>query len=252
MNSNLAPTQQSRRISSPFYQKRMFILAIPVSCLATSLIAFGWLQFNTTKAEEWVQHTQQVRLETQRLLKNLLDAETEVRGYALIRDQEFLNRYESAIAEIPTSIQELSQLVTDNPLQSQRIQQIRALVNARVSTIQHNLELIYSLPQNVTLSPELVSQLIEGKRTMDRARVQIEQFLAEEERLQREREQRLIQHRKLTWLILSLSAIIGIIGSLLAAYLLSRLERNLAERDRRLRDSEARYRQLVELCPDGI
>ncbi|HBL12272.1 MAG TPA: hypothetical protein DD379_12860 [Cyanobacteria bacterium UBA11162] len=252
MNSNLAPTQQSRRISSPFYQKRMFILAIPVSCLATSLIAFGWLQFNTTKAEEWVQHTQQVRLETQRLLKNLLDAETEVRGYALIRDQEFLNRYESAIAEIPTSLEDLNQLVADNPVQTQQIQQIRALVNARVSTIQHNLELIYSLPQNVTLSPELVSQLIEGKRTMDRARVQIEQFLAEEERLQREREQRLIQHRKLTWLILSLSAIIGISGSLLAAYLLSRLERNLAERDRSLRDSEARYRQLVELCPDGI
>ncbi len=251
MNTPPIRQQQSSRLNSLVRQRGKFILAIPVSCLITSLFAFGWLEFNTARAEDWVQHTQQVRLEAQRLLTALLDAETEVRGYALIRRPEFLTHYESAIALIPNSLDQLSRLVADNPSQTQRIQQIRGLATARVSFLQSNLQLIRSLPRTLTVSPDLESRLLEGKGTRELTRTQINEFLAEEERLQIKRDRRLRQQQQLTWLVLSLSAFIGIAGSVLAAYLLNRLEQKLIERDRNLKESEARYRTAIENFPNG-
>ena len=233
-------------------QQRKFILAIPVSCLATSLIAFSWLQVNTAKVENSVQQTQQVRLETQRLLTALLEVETQVRGYALIRDRELLKNHDLWINQIPKSLDKLNHLVADNHLQSQQIQKIRVLANARIELLEGNLKFIFSLSQDSLLPPEVVSRIMAGRPIMERTKTEIQQFLSVEERQQKEREQRLNQQRKLTWLILVISAVIGMGGSVLAAYLLNRLELNLAERDRKLRSSEARYRQLVELCPDGI
>ncbi|MBE9126549.1 MULTISPECIES: PAS domain S-box protein [unclassified Coleofasciculus] len=252
MNRNRTGFRQLSRINIPVQRQRKLILAIPVTCLVTSLCAFGWLQVNTAKAEDWVQHTQQVRLETKRLLTALLDAETAVRGYDITRRQEFLNRYDTAIAEIPVALEQLRQFVADNHSQAHRLRRIQALVTTRVNLLNRNLQLTPSLPDNTIASPELVAQLLEGKQTMERTRTEINQFLAVESRLQLERQQRLWQQRWLTWLVLSLSGVIGISGSVLAAYLLNRLEQKLSDRDRSLRQSEARYRAVAENFPNGV
>lgn len=252
MNTNPDRPLQSRWSSLSLHQQRKFIFAIPVVCLLTSLATFSWLEFKTARTEGWVQHTQQVRLEAQRLIAALLNAETEVRGYGLTRRPEFMDRQASAIISVTHSLEQLEQLVADNPSQTQQLQQIRTLAQARLNFLQINLKLLRDLPANVTPPPQLTSRLLEGKRLGDRTMAQIEQFLAEEERLQAERNDQLSQQRRLTWLVLSLSVGIGVGGSLLATYLLNRLEQRLVERDRNLRESEARYRQLVELCPDGI
>ena len=103
MNLDSTRHRQSPSLNLLLQQRGQFILAIPVSCLITSLLAFGGLQFKTAQAEYWVQHTQQVRLEGKRLLTDLLDAETGVRGYVLLRRQEFLEPYKSARTTIPQS-----------------------------------------------------------------------------------------------------------------------------------------------------
>lgn len=232
-------------------QQRKFILAIPVTCLVASLFTFGWLQFNTIKAEKQVQQVQQVRLEGQRLLRALLDAETSVRGYALTRRQDFLNYRSVAITEISTSLKQLKQLVADNPSQTQQVQQIDQLANARVNSLQRNLALINSLPANTSIPAELEIRLLEGQGIMGRTRTQIEQFLQEEEQQQRESNQLLRQQQQLTWWVLSLCVGIGVTSSLVAAYLLNRLERKLGQSDRNLYESEARYRAVAENFPNG-
>ena len=251
MNTNLTRHQQSRWLPSLVHQRGKFILAIPVSCLVISVAAFSWLQFKTAKAEYWVQHSQKVRLEAQHLLTALLDAETGVRGYDMTRRQEFLTGYKSAIALLPKSLDQLDRLVIDNPSQTQRVQKIRAFVQVRETFLKQNLQLVNSRSRNATNIPELGSKLLAGKQAMDRTRAEIEEFLVEEEHLQIARNKRLSQQRQLTWLVLSLSAVVGIGGSLLAAYLLNRLNQKLTERDRNLRESEARYRVLVENFPNG-
>ena len=260
MNTDSTRSQQSRWLNWQVQPRRalrrsasrsQFILAIPVTCLVASLSAFSWLQYNTAKAQYWVQHTQQVRLEAKRLLTALLDAETAVRGYDITRRQEFLGAYKDSKKVLPDSIAQLDRLVTDNPSQTQRLQQIQALVNGRLSFLERNLQLVNTQPPNVARSPALASQLLEGKRAMDRTRTQIDQFTVEEERLQQERDQNLRQQQQLTWIVLSLSAGIGIGGAIFAAYLLNRLESTVVERDRNLRESEARYRLLIQNFPNG-
>lgn len=252
MKTDPTKNQQSRWLKSLVRQRGQFILAIPVSCLVASVSAFGWLHFKTVNAEYWVQHTQQVRLEGKRLLTGLLDAETGVRGYEITQDQEFLTGYQAAIALIPNSLDQLTQLVADNPSQTQQVQQIRALVNTRLTLLERLRDLASKeSPNTLIRSPDFAAQVLESKRAMDRTRAQINEFLAEEERLQVERDRQLNQQRQLTWLILGLSAGIGIGGSVVAAYLLNRLNQKLTERDRHLQQSEARYRLLIENFPNG-
>jgi PAS domain S-box-containing protein len=251
MNTDSTRYRQSRWLNSLVPHRGQFILAIPVSCLLASLAAFGWLQYKTAKIEAWVEHSQQVRLEAKRLLTALVDAETGVRGYALTRRYEFLEPYNAAIAFIPNSLKELHELVTDNPSQTQRLQQIQSLVKLRLDLIDQNIKLINKKPLNAPQSSELVPHLLEGKQAMDKVRIQIGQFLAEEEKLHAQRNKRFQQQQQLTWMVLGFSAGIGMIGSFLAAYLLNRLEQKLIERDRKLRESEARYRAVVENFPNG-
>ena len=175
MNPDSTRYRQSPWLNVLIQQRGLFILAIPVTCLITSLLAFGGLQIKTAQAEYWVQHTQQVRLEGKRLLTTLLDAETGVRGYILVRRQEFLEPYKSSRVAIPNSIKQLNQLVADNPIQAQRLQQIQVLVKAREKQLQYNVRLVNTRPQNVTQSPQLASSLLKGKQIMDRTRAQIDQ-----------------------------------------------------------------------------
>jgi len=251
MNTHLTRYQQSTWLKSFLQKPEKLLLTIPISCLVTSLTAFGWLQIKTTKAQYWVQHTQQVRLEAKRLITALLDAETNVRGYDLTRRSEFLSPYKIAIAVIPNSLKQLKELVADNPSQNRRIEQIQALSLKKIDLLNRNIQLSNRQVELVPEQPELVAVLLEGKQAMDQTREEIEEFIAEEERLQTERNKQLEQHQKLTLLVLILSAAVGIGGSLIAAYLWKRLNQKLTERDRHLQDSEARYRILIENFPNG-
>lgn len=251
MNTNSTKHHQSRWFNSLSNQRGKFILGIPVSCLVVSLCAFGWLEVNTAKGEYWVQHSQQIRLEAQRLLTALLDAESGVRGYDITRRQEFLTRYEAAIATVPNSLEQLNQLVADNPTQTQKIQQIQSLATDRLSRLKTNIQLINSQPKNITQPEELASHLLEAVQTTDQTRAEIEQFLTAGKSLENQYKERSKQQQQLTWLVLSSSAFIGIGGTLLAAYLMNRLEKKLSQRERNLRESEAKYRTLSENFPNG-
>lgn len=252
MNTNLTRYQQIAWIESLFQKPGKLLLTIPISCLVISVTAFGWLQLKTTTAQQGVQRTQQVRLEAKQLVTALLDAETGVRGYDITRRVEFLTPYKTAIAVIPNSLKQLTKLVADNPSQTQRIQQIQALCLHRVDLLNNNIQLLNRQSELVPGQPELVAILLEGKQAMDQTRSQIEEFVAQEERLQIERNKHLAWQQQLTWLALILSAAVGIGGSLIAAYFWKRLNQKLTERDRHLRDSEARYRILIENFPNGV
>jgi PAS domain S-box-containing protein len=87
-------------------------------------------------------------------------------------------------------------------------------------------------------------------------RTGIEQFLTEAERSQVERDRVLHQQPYLTWMIFSLSAGIGMGGSLLIMYLMYRLERRLDQRlgeqrqaEETLRRSEKTLRLVLENMP---
>lgn len=251
MEAHIFPPKKFYRFPLSIHQKRKLILAIPITCLVTALATFAWLEFKTNKAQKLVQHTQEVRLESQRLMTALLEAESSVRGYSLTRSQEFIEPLESAIATIPKCLEKLEELVADHPGQAQRLKTIQKLAKTRVNLFDRNLQLVNSRDPKFLQSSELTSILLTSKDIMDGLKVEIERFIEEEERVKIENDEIFKKQQNLTWLIFILSGNIGIVGSLLSAYLLHRLEQRIIDRDRNLRETETLYRSVVENFPNG-
>lgn len=229
-------------------QRVGLIISIPITCLFTSLAAFAWLAVNLAEAEKWVHHTQQVRLETKRLLGALSEAETGVRGYGLTRREEFLVSYNDAILTIPILLDRLECLVENNPEQTQHLQEIRVWVNEALFVLEQKKTLkrqLYELQGNPSMlvsTAELYDWLEEGEETMGRAQAEIERFADEEERLLEIRSHNLEAYRAVTWIVLIFSAIIGTGSGMLAIYLFTQLQQELNARQRSL---EASNEQLT-------
>jgi len=244
--ANLAQRLYQPWQNLPIRVRGAVIIAIPVTCMFTALSAFAWLKASLAEDETWVQHTQTVRFETKQLLKALVDAETGVRGYGLTRREEFLEPYQSAQTEIPSALNRLETLVSDNPPQVERVQDIRQLADENLAIFQQKLSLKQALPlvqeEPNTLVPAaaLYAWLEEGKETMDEARDAIDRFMEVEEALLAERIQHRDRYQQVAWLALCLLVVIGTLAALFALHLLNQLERELADREEHLKTANHR------------
>jgi signal transduction histidine kinase len=229
----------------PAWRRGVGIVSIPGVCLLGSVGVLIWLHEIVVEHERWVLHTQQVRLETRTLLNSLLDAETGVRGYGLTQRQEFLQPYDNAIATIPGSLSELEDLVQDNPEQMRQLNQIQMLVGETLDILEDKLLLKRTLDSTDLLSESrtedevLYQWLEEGKDTMDASRAAIDAFAIAEELLLLERQQELERYRRCDGLMMGLSVLIGVLSSGFAIHLFLQLSRELAERETRLRATNA-------------
>ncbi|BBD69610.1 two-component sensor histidine kinase [Nostoc commune NIES-4072] len=230
------------------------IVAIPITCLFMALSAFAWLKASLVEDETLVQHTQTVRLETKQLLNALIDAETGVRGYGLTQREEFLAPYKQAQTIIPPSLNRLEKLVQDNAQQTQQIQKIRTLVDDNLEIFQQKLTLQRELKRirgrTDTLVPvaSLYEWLEEGKLMMDQARQQIDRFAQTEEELLVQRIQHQDFYRQITWIVLCISVVFGTIAALFTVHLFYQLERELANREINLRETN----QHLEIVCDQL
>ena len=244
-------TQQLRLLWSdlPVRRRGALIIAIPILCLLTSVVAFAALQRSNAVAQKYVDQTQKVLLYTNRLLTALVNAETGVRGYALTYRPEYLQPYDAAIANIPQTMEELSQLVKDKPEHQQRVQQIQALSERKISVMNQNVARLKAIQQGGTDTFRLDTQ---DKATMDALRREITDFSRQEEQLLSQRKQELNQQQLITIGVLGTTATLGVLGSLAAVYLFDQLDRELAERQTGLRESNIRIQAILDNVVDGI
>lgn len=236
----------------PIRIRGTLIIAIPVTCLFTTLSAFTWLKVSLIEDEEWVQHTQIVRLETKRLLNSLLDAETGVRGYGLTFREEFLTPYNQAINIIPDSLERLQYLVNDNPEQTLLLQEIKSITQENLEifnqkiTLQSDIKQLQDSPEIWVPADALYEWLEEGKATMDEARLLIDRFAEAEENLLEKRQVHQKFYRQVTWNILCISAGFGVLGFLFSIHLFYKLEQELATREVNLQASNQRLQVVCE------
>ncbi|NEO26448.1 MAG: histidine kinase [Kamptonema sp. SIO4C4] len=232
--------------SLPIRRRGLVIIAIPVTCFLATLMAVGWLKASLVEDEAWVQHTQTVRLETKRLLNALVDAETGIRGYGLTQDAVFLEPYEEAQVMIPRCLERLQGLVQDNPQQTQQIGVIREKVAENLALFATMLTQYQQGNISERQEVQRVEQLMESKANMDEARREIERFATTEESLLEVRKAHQAFYRQLTWLVFCISAMVSVLGAIVAVYLFARLERELAMREGNLRFTNQRLQAACE------
>ncbi|HEY9602760.1 MAG TPA: PAS domain S-box protein, partial [Allocoleopsis sp.] len=228
------------------------IIAIPAVCLFTSIFTIAALRSITIAATEQEKQSLRTILDSDRLLRVLVDGETGVRGYLITQRSEFLEPYLQAKIQLPALLHGLSARLPDSSTQYQQFQPIPTLAQQQMVLLEQILKTSQSAGATARSSPVLSSQLLQSKSNMDNLRQELAQFADREQRLQRDREVKVRQWRRLTTIVQWSSLGIGLIGSGAALYLFDRLDRELVNRASRLRESNAYLRTVFDNVVDGI
>lgn len=187
--------------------------------LATLLSAlFIGLVLHLVSINQWVDHANQVIARAHSALQRIVDAETGIRGFVITSKDSFIAPYTRSIERLPSEFKELEELVSDNPTQTDRLQQIQEKFRDW-GTFATGLLDIRTNEREIRI--RMTGET--GSRLMDSIRNTFTDFIRSEEAL---RDQRIKTTRQtvLLALVLILSGS-GITGAFLAFY--SRRQLNL-------------------------
>ncbi|HEY9609908.1 PAS domain S-box protein [Allocoleopsis sp.] len=261
------------------------IISIPVICLLASISAIAFLRFQSQAVSDRKEQSWQTILDTERLLKGLLNAETGVRGYAIARRPEFLEPYTEARTTLPKSLNSLSATVQANPLQRQQFQKIQGLAQQQMALLEQMLattdqpqtgrqapgfipgSLVRSVNPKSQIPnsksndgqngergniPALNDLLLKDKSHMDQLRREIANFAQQEDRYWRDRAAEELRWQEITALVQWSCLVISLLASGAALYLFNQLHRELNEQTSRLRASNVYLKAVFDNVVDGI
>ncbi|WP_149914625.1 response regulator [Sphingobacterium cavernae] len=144
--------------------------------LITSIASFLSVR-NQINQREKVLHTQNTLLSTDRVLVDLLNAETGQRGYILTNNEAFLAPFYKGMESLPKSIEQIRNQLEVTSSQSTRIDSISSLVHARLSILG---EIVDAKKAGKEIDLSLLEQ---GKVYMDSCRILIEDLIETESQL---------------------------------------------------------------------
>ncbi|HEY0970600.1 MAG TPA: response regulator [Gemmatimonadales bacterium] len=228
----------------------MFSAAVGLM-LGVTALSFGSV-WKLRSDAAMVAHTLEVHARLDGLMAVMRAAESGQRGYLLLGDSTLLRTYSEAVAELPATFDELRLLTRDDVAQQQRIDSLAPLVKQRLALLEARLALgaTATIP-GVGTDPS-IAPVLKGSILMRHIARLVDEMRAEEDRLLEERSAALRTSELQTALALLTGALLSV-ALVMGGFRVLRQEldsRNHAER--RLQESEARFRRLAEASPDAI
>lgn len=117
---------------------RGLIATTALTALIVAAIGFAGLQNKSDEA--WVNHSLSIRAGLLSVLSLVQDAETAQRGYLLTGRSLYLAPYRAAFDELPQKLDQLGALISDNPQQSQALDQLRRLAGEKLDELRSTIE----------------------------------------------------------------------------------------------------------------
>ena len=214
------------------------ILAIPVICTIATLVAWNELRNDAIAVHREIDRTESTIIEANNLLFLLTNAETGVRGYAIADRTDFLQPYQQAVAKLPNCLQELRDLQV-NTSQQQSVEEIARIVERELDLLAQTID----LAQNGTRL-EINDLLLQSQQTSREVAEIVDAFKARQRQMLTSYRQQLSELRDTTNTAFWSAAVINLLSFLAALYLFNLLERELDDRQRRLR---SRAEELTNL-----
>ena len=215
------------------------ILAIPAVCIIVILGAWGELRQDAIEVHREIDRSESTLMETNNLLLLLSSAETGIRGYVITNQSDFLKPYERAIADVPNSLKKLENLQRDTP-QQQESQKITELVERELDLLSQTLD----QAREETTPSEINDLLTRSERASSKIGVAASAIKSEQWQMLSSHRQQLFDVRGTTNLAFWSAVIVSLLSFLAALYLFNLLERELDDRQRRLR---SRAEELADL-----
>ena len=129
-------------------------------------------------------HSHQVIVAVGDLLSAAQDAETGQRGFLLTGDEKYLEPYNAAQTSLPAKIDEVAEMIRDNPTQQAKFALLKSQIRAKMAELQETIDLRRS--KGATAALDIVAT-DRGKAAMDAIRRQLSAMDQEEDRLRAER-----------------------------------------------------------------
>ncbi len=228
------------------------MVAIPAVCLVITLIAWVWSREVSVGVRREIESTNEVIRESNQLLIEQINVETGVRGYAFTRDRRFLEPYRQSLIHYQPSLARLQQLQRKKPKRLEEVTKIQQLVQRNLELSQQVIDTT-DVPQSPGIAlPINRGLLYQGKTNMDALRTSMGAMQREE---QARKDHLLKQQEKIqevTSAAIWLTSAISGLGFFAAVYLFSQLDRDLRDREERLRESRSLLDAIVANVVDGV
>jgi PAS domain S-box-containing protein len=140
-------------------------IATPLMLLAAHAVLLSLLLLYWVRTGTWVQHSDQVIARLYDLERLVANMETGMRGYLLTANEAFLDPYKQARTQVDTAFERTRAMVSDDPEQSARLDQVRQLY-ARWTAIDPHRDPLVQAP----LAPSSTAELEQRKQLTDQMR----------------------------------------------------------------------------------
>jgi len=130
--------------SSPkklFDNKIIFLFYFVLIGIIIVVFAFFYNINKSKLSEELINHTQKVLKVNDKLMIDMLQAESQSRGYLLSGNLSYLDSFKDNLNEIQKDIAELKSLTLDNEMQQERIDLLKKNTDERILIITNNIKL---------------------------------------------------------------------------------------------------------------
>lgn len=190
---------------SPF--KRNLVVGFGISLLlliASSIASYVSIN-NLLYSAQMVNHTNQVAKALDEVFGILKEAESGQRGFLITGDSRFLEAYQGSFAAVTEKVSEVKRLTSDNPTQQSDVEQLRSLVQQRITYLGF---LIEKKRKNEPISDSL---MLIGRSLMSEAKSLVQKMQGVEDQLLRQRTDNLNRFAASTPVFILLASIIAIV-----------------------------------------
>ena len=218
----------------PTIYRGAIIIAIPAISILPAIATWSWSRHAKNEAQWRISHSEEIIREASLLMKVLVDAETGIRGYAIAREANFLEPYQTAESEIPISLNSLEELVAEDSQQQARLRQTEQQIEQRLDLLAEVLERIETQPDDLS---GITQPFAEGRTQMSLIRLSLDRFEDEEWQSLKIYQQRLATINRNSDLALGISIASILLGYGLAIKLYLQSERELEHQAQKLLDT---------------
>ena len=217
-------------------------MAVGFGLVVVAAIAVALMFARSREADRLVDHTFEVQSTAQVLLSQVQAAENGQRGFLITGDDDYLKRFDGALARVPELLASLRQLTADNPRQQARLDRLEPLVKARFDRIQSSIDLAKEGDKDAAFA---VVKAGEGKTLMDDIVAELSAFVKAERDLLAMRQSRSAEIRLWLSLLTGMALVAATLLAVLLAIATRQAVSGLLDRTREL-EEESKLRREAE------
>ncbi|WP_200979522.1 response regulator [Echinicola sp. 20G] len=162
--------------------KKLLIIGFSLSLIIVAFVNYS--SYKSLKSFEermsWVSHTYDVLIASKETLIQLINAETSQNGYILTGKSQYLEPYHIAQDSVYVSLNNLKNLISDNPTQVRRVALLENIIHERLKNLEATLEDDHSITTETKVEKSLIGK---GQDLTSEVRQITAEIIADENRL---------------------------------------------------------------------